>query len=65
MGLFNVIQTAIYAQQMAQRAQLEQAARRGLPQALAAQAAQQQAGGGAPGGPEAGGRPGDSGGMYL
>lgn len=57
-GLFHGIQTAMYAQQMAARAQFEQM-RRGLPP-----------GSSAPGGPAAGGghdgpAPGDSGGMYL
>jgi proteasome activator-like protein len=58
-GLFHGIQTAIYAQQMAARAQFEQI-RRGLPP-----------GASAPGGPDGSdgslGRhaPGDSGGMYL
>jgi hypothetical protein len=57
-GLFHGIQTAIYAQQMAARAQFEQI-RRGLPP-----------GASAPGGPGLGGgqdgpAPGDSGGMYL
>ena len=64
-GLFHGIQTAIYAQQMAARAQLEQM-RKALPpgvqQALAAQ--QQQQGGGMPGGPEDQQEP-RSGGMYL
>jgi hypothetical protein len=55
-GLFHGIQTAIYAQQMAARAQFEQM-RRGLPM-------------GSSGGPEQQGdqqpqQPGDSGGMYL
>ena len=58
-GLFHGIQTAIYAQQMAARAQIEQM-RRGLPQALLAQ---QQ--GGQPPAPDGGQRPGESGGMYL
>ncbi len=57
-GLFHGIQTAMYAQQMAARAQFEQM-RRGLPP-----------GASAPGGPGVGGGqdgpvPGDSGGMYL
>ncbi|GAA4369266.1 bacterial proteasome activator family protein [Nocardioides caricicola] len=55
-GLFHGIQTAIYAQQMAARAQFEQM-RRGLPP-----------GAGAPGQPAPGGPPqvpGESGGMYL
>lgn len=55
-GLFHGIQTAIYAQQMAARAQFEQM-RRGLPQG---------AGGGMPGQPQQRpAAPGDSGGMYL
>jgi len=59
-GLFHGIQTAIYAQQMASRAQLEQM-RRALPQALAARAQQQ------PGAPEQKPSTGDptTGGMYL
>jgi hypothetical protein len=64
-GLFHGIQTAIYAQQMAARAQFEQI-RRALP---AGMVAQQQ---GMPGQPVAPGRPADSGdseprsgGMYL
>nr|WP_179519332.1 bacterial proteasome activator family protein [Nocardioides perillae] len=60
-GLFHGIQTAIYAQQMAARAQLEQA-RRALP------AGRPQPGGpGGPGapGPEGPGSPSGSGGMYL
>lgn len=55
-GLFHGIQTAIYAQQMAARAQFEQI-RRGLPPG--AGAAGPQAPGGAPQ------TPGESGGMYL
>ena len=55
-GLFHGIQTAIYAQQMAARAQFEQI-RRGLP----AGAGLPQQDGAADGGPT----PGDSGGMYL
>src|SRR4051794_14717748 len=51
-GLFHGIQTAIYAQQMAARAQFEQM-RRGLPAGQAPQA---------DGAPQ---QPGDSGGMYL
>jgi hypothetical protein len=62
-GLFHGIQTAIYAQQMAARAQLEQM-RRALPPGLA-----QAMGGAQPGGPQAP-QPGEgpehrSGGMYL
>ena len=62
-GLFHGIQTAIYAQQMAARAQLEQM-RRALPPGLA-QAMEQ--GQGQPGGPQPGegGEPHRSGGMYL
>jgi len=52
-GLFHGIQTAIYAQQMAARAQFEQM-RRGLPMGQSGQPEQQ--------GPP---QPGDSGGMYL
>jgi hypothetical protein len=56
-GLFHGIQTAIYAQQMAARAQFEQI-RRALPQGMAPAPGQPPAEGQAP-------RPGDSGGMYL
>jgi proteasome activator-like protein len=56
-GLFHGIQTAIYAQQMAARAQFEQM-RRGLP---AGQGGQPPL----PGDGEQPHRPGDSGGMYL
>lgn len=66
-GLFHGIQTAIYAQQMASRAQLEQM-RRALPQAMAQAQAQGRAPGQAPGGsPEQAPTPGDptTGGMYL
>ena len=55
-GLFHGLQTAIYAQQMAARAQFEQM-RRGLPMGPGGQ--QPQAAG------EPGPTPGDSGGMYL
>lgn len=55
-GLFHGLQTAIYAQQMAARAQFEQM-RRGLPAGPGAGMPQ-------PGG-EPGAQPGDSGGMYL
>jgi hypothetical protein len=56
-GLFHGIQTAMYAQQMAARAQFEQM-RRGLPPG--------SGGPGAPGPAEGGtAAPGDSGGMYL
>jgi hypothetical protein len=58
-GLFHGIQTAIYAQQMASRAQFEQI-RRALPQGMVPQQ---------PGGPgqsdDQPATPGDSGGMYL
>jgi Bacterial proteasome activator len=53
-GLFHGIQTAIYAQQMAARAQFEQM-RRGLPMGQSGQPQEQQS-------PP---QPGDSGGMYL
>lgn len=53
-GLFHGIQTAIYAQQMAARAQFEQM-RRGLPPGAGAPQPQQHPGA----------APGDSGGMYL
>ena len=56
-GLFHGIQTAIYAQQMAARAQFEQI-RRGLPAG-----ASMPGPGGAP--DQGGATPGDSGGMYL
>jgi hypothetical protein len=56
-GLFHGIQTAIYAQQVAARAQFEQI-RRGLPQGMAAQQDVPQA---MPDQPQ----PGQSGGMYL
>jgi hypothetical protein len=56
-GLFHGIQTAIYAQQMAARAQFEQ-----IRKALPAGAAPPQAAAGQDGQAE---RPGDSGGMYL
>lgn len=56
-GLFHGIQTAIYAQQMAARAQFEQI-RRALPQAMNPAPGQQRPEGQAP-------HPGDSGGMYL
>ena len=55
-GLFHGIQTAIYAQQMAARAQFEQM-RRGLPVGPAGQAQQQE--------DDQPHQPGDSGGMYL
>ena len=55
-GLFHGIQTAIYAQQMAARAQFEQI-RRGLPAGSSRP--------GAPGAPGEAPVPGDSGGMYL
>ena len=56
-GLFHGLQTAIYAQQMAARAQFEQM-RRGLPMGPGGAAPQQPS-------PEPGPTPGDSGGMYL
>lgn len=56
-GLFHGIQTAIYAQQMAARAQIEQI-RRGLPMAAGGQ---EQQGGDA----SQSGQPGEAGGMYL
>lgn len=58
-GLFHGLQTAIYAQQMAARAQFEQM-RRGLPAGHGGQPGQSGAGG-----EEPGPTPGDSGGMYL
>ncbi len=58
-GLFHGIQTAIYAQQMAAKAQFEQM-RRGLP----AGPTGHQGPGAQPGG-DPGAQPGDSGGMYL
>ena len=63
-GLFHGIQTAIYAQQMAARAQLEQM-RKALPAGLQQAIAQHQAGG--PGGQQAAEEPQEprSGGMYL
>jgi len=60
-GLFHGIQTAIYAQQVAARAQFEQI-RRGLPQGMAQPGAQPP--GAQPPTPEAPG-PGQTGGMYL
>lgn len=65
-GLFHGIQTAIYAQQMAARAQLEQMRRALPPGALGAGPGVPPQGGqpgGAPGEPDEGGRPG--GGLYL
>ena len=59
-GLFHGIQTAMYAQQMAARAQFEQM-RRGLPPGASGHGPA----GGAPSGGEPGATPGDSGGMYL
>jgi proteasome activator-like protein len=56
-GLFHGIQTAIYAQQMAARAQFEQI-RRALPQGMVPQQEQ-------PDSPQPPHRPGESGGMYL
>lgn len=63
-GLFHGIQTAIYAQQMAAKAQFEQI-RRGLPPGMVPPQAGGPAAPGAPGAPEAGPQPGESGGMYL
>lgn len=60
-GLFHGIQTAIYAQQMAARAQFEQI-RRALPQGMVPPQAAGQDG---PQQAEAPHRPGESGGMYL
>ena len=68
-GLFHGIQTAIYAQQVAARAQLEQM-RRQLPPGMSLAGGPDseqpgqpgQGGQGAPGGPQ---QPGESGGMYL
>ncbi|HTW14826.1 MAG TPA: bacterial proteasome activator family protein [Nocardioides sp.] len=60
-GLFHGIQTAIYAQQMAARAQFEQI-RKGLPQGMLPD---QPGMPGQPGADDQGPRPGDSGGMYL
>jgi proteasome activator-like protein len=57
-GLFHGIQTAIYAQQMAARAQFEQI-RRALPQGMIPPQADEQTE------QQAGHRPGESGGMYL
>ncbi len=64
-GLFHGIQTAIYAQQMAARAQLEQM-RKALPPGVVMGGPEHA--GQSPGGPSAGdpqGMPGQSGGMYL
>jgi hypothetical protein len=63
-GLFHGIQTAIYAQQMAARAQLEQM-RRALPPGLAQAMEQGQGQPGVPQPGEGGGDPHRSGGMYL
>lgn len=60
-GLFHGIQTAIYAQQVASRAQFEQI-RRALP---AGMAHHQDGQGGQPGQGSEGPTPGESGGMYL
>jgi len=57
-GLFHGIQTAIYAQQMAARAQFEQI-RKALPHGMVPPQAQEQQA------PQDPARPGDSGGMYL
>ena len=68
-GLFHGIQTAMYAQQMATRAQVEQV-RRALPAGAAPGGAPQPGRPGRPGAPAAGGEdgdqaPGHGGGMYL
>jgi hypothetical protein len=65
-GLFHGIQTAIYAQQVAARAQFEQI-RRSLPPGMMAPQPGQQPGqqGQQPGQDEQGQQPGHSGGMYL
>ena len=60
-GLFHGIQTAIYAQQMAARAQFEQM-RKALPPGTAMPGARP---GSAPGDEDSTPRPGESGGMYL
>jgi len=60
-GLFHGIQTAIYAQQMAARAQFEQM-RKALPPGAAMPGARP---GSAPGDDDSAQRPGESGGMYL
>ncbi len=59
-GLFHGIQTAIYAQQMAARSQLEQM-RKALPAGMGMPDGQS----GQPGAEDSGPRPGESGGMYL
>ena len=56
-GLFHGIQTAIYAQQMASRAQFEQI-RKALPSGMAPPSGQEA-------GADGSAKPGDSGGMYL
>ena len=61
-GLFHGIQTAIYAQQMAARAQFEQMRRALPPGAMPGAPDGAPTGPGGPGGSQA---PGDSGGMYL
>ncbi len=63
-GLFHGIQTAIYAQQMAARAQFEQI-RRALPQGMVPPGQGVPGQPGQPGAPEDSPRPGESGGMYL
>ena len=60
-GLFHGIQTAIYAQQVAARAQFEQI-RRGLPQGMMPPQPGQQPGQSPTDGPQ---QPGQAGGMYL
>ena len=63
-GLFHGIQTAIYAQQVAARAQLEQI-RKALPMGAPAMGAPGMPGPGQPPGDETPRTPGESGGMYL
>lgn len=63
-GLFHGIQTAIYAQQMAARAQFEQI-RKALPQGMGMPGGQPGQPGQPGGGDEQPRPPGDSGGMYL
>lgn len=63
-GLFHGIQTAIYAQQMAAKAQFEQI-RRGLPPGMLPPEAGLPGQQGQPHAEDPGAQPGDSGGMYL
>jgi hypothetical protein len=63
-GLFHGIQTAIYAQQMAARSQLEQI-RRALPPGMTVEGAGPSQPQGPPGMPAEPPAPGESGGMYL